>query len=321
MGSSGPDYRRAPDDGFLTGYGERERSNRGSAPPEQGQAGPGPTTPLKPRRGPGACTICAEMVLMVLLPWMVFTGLLCCFGFTYNDYPVVSWVCAGVCALLSLLAMASGTVQGRQGTVRLAVGFLCFASVSVAATVGLFVNCEIMSEQWRIVNGPYYENVDPISKASGHADAAVINFLPNTFVDASRTIGYRQDGAIYCVAPVSVPTSPEATIQYWAVGEDCCEQRTNFLCDDARKTSVRSAIVACESCNKEQYRKAISEAMHAYPETKSDPGALLLKWTEDPALVAEELYKTGTAVILIASVVQFFASFAAALLLTAGKRR
>lgn len=260
------------------------------------------------------CLAITELAALVLLPWLLFTCILLMFAFAYSMWPGVVWTFVCVCIALALLLVIMGTVS--RGNFRLGVGFLCLASVSVAITVGLFVHCEIMAEYWRLSDGTVYPEVDPLSRAGSLSDAAVISFVKGTIVDDSRTVGYHKDGEIYCVAPIrGGPATRDQPVEFWAVGANCCEERTAFECGDFRKTGARSAIAICDSCHGDVYRKAVQEAETQYGLT-SGADAMLLKWVEDPVAVQDDLSRTGTTVVIIASFVQLCASALAGVMLS-----
>merc|ERR1719191_2472380 len=237
---------------------------------------------------------------------MMFTALVVLFAYAYYDVRPLVFAVAALGLMVALVLVAMGTVT--KASFLLALGFLCLASVSVAVTVGLFVYWEIMGEYFRITNGTFYDGIQATSAATAYQDATTLAFKEGTFVNTRQTVGFKATGSIYCVAPVAHPAQPDGqAVQYWAVGQDCCSQRSHFDCYDAIKLGVLSGVTVCESCHTDEYKKAVAEAKDAYALVAADD-ALLVRWVADPNQLTDDLKTAGLLVVVIASCVHLMTS-------------
>merc|ERR1719253_1607017 len=120
---------------------------------------------------------------------------------------------------------------GRDKSIHLAVGLLCLTACCIGSSIGLFIYDSYGVTFWQLQGGAEYEHVSPASKGSNFADAQVLHFMPDAFVDTERTLGYMEAGTVYCVAPVAAAKFSSAP-QFWAAGKNCCDMRGNFKCGD-----------------------------------------------------------------------------------------
>jgi len=100
-----------------------------------------------------------------------------------------------------------------------------------------------------------YSNVEPGQLAGTVRDAGRLNFADEAAVDVDSGVGYAEvDGTKYCVAPITAGGSntsgsqdtPVLSVQFWAVGVDCCDWSGSFTCGAARDSSAHSGIVQFE---------------------------------------------------------------------------
>ena len=75
----------------------------------------------------------------------------------------------------------------------------------------------------------YYLNVQPTNEAAAYLDGGALEFGPMAQAVQSETIGYKIAGTVYCVAPIVDP-STSSTLQFFAVGKDCCLHLNHFVC-------------------------------------------------------------------------------------------
>jgi len=154
------------------------------------------------------------------------------------------------------------------------------------------------------------------------ADAATISFWKTTSeettngtsVDASRAAGFKDDGHIYCVAPVMDPKTASADmprVNFWALGMDCCEPFGYFTCGDSRDIDAGYGVVMldggfpCPSCNNEQIRLAVGKAESLYG-VASAPGAVFLQWTRNVSGVKSSMLLAAIVFIVISVLLALF---------------
>jgi len=269
--------------------------------------------------GGGGRVPLTELATMMFLPWMVFTLVECLFTFTYEDFPGIVWALVITCGLLSLLFIVLGRAGRRHS--QLALGFLCFSAVVLAVAVGQVTYDTYMREYFRLDSGATYEGVSPAEPSSQHADASVITFEEGSFVDAQRSLGYMRNGVSYCVAPIATQ-SFSASPQYWAVGEDCCETRGEFWCDDARHPTAHGGIVVPGAAGAEPgpyFATAVRMAHEVYSldaAAESAATPLFLVWSNDAAHHKDDLWISAVTFMLVGSLLHLAASILSAQLLT-----
>lgn len=237
-----------------------------------------------------------DIVVSIVLPWLVFFLVISLFLFAYHDMQGIVWIFITLCFGLALLFLILGSAA-RHGTF-LAIGFLCLTSVIVGTVVGLWLYNEFLKRYWQLDSGMEYKNVDPMADAKKTSDAGVIHFEDNVFVDDKRTIGFVTNGGIFCVAPVVAPPNYMSSVQYWAVGEDCCEKRSNFDCGTSRDANATTAIT--EQRNK-PYSQAIAEAESVYG-LNSTEGAQVVSFVADPKEAIGDIWDETLTIALVAMI-------------------
>jgi hypothetical protein len=62
-------------------------------------------------------------------------------------------------------------------------------------------------------------------------DVGAITFAESAFLDSEKSMAFRNNGVMYCAAPISNGDATLADYDFWAVGKDCCTaQRGSFYC-------------------------------------------------------------------------------------------
>jgi len=260
----------------------------------------------------------AEIVIvLMLLPWLLFTLVVCLFACSLEEFGLLVWVLVGICALLSCLFIAIGVVGQKPRM--LSLGLLCIAAVAIGVAIGTFVVEEYMEELWHLESGATYTNLDPAASALSHIDGAVFEFEAGSFVDGFRTVGRMQEGDVYCVAPISGPAYT-SNIQYWATGINCCGERRGFTCGDAdaRPESgdlpdVRSAVALGRDAK--EFAAAAKMASAVYGMQAVDH-AVFVRWVRSPRDYRDGLWTNATTLIFTASGLHLVASALAALLVS-----
>jgi len=241
----------------------------------------------------------ADLTVSVALPWLVFFLVTSLFVFAYHEMKLVVWILTGLCLCLAMLFLILG-VHGRHATF-LAIGFTCLTSVIVATVLGVWLNGQYLERYYQLESGQEYQDVDPTSDPTTTKDAAIINFAAEAFVDDSRTLGFVADGAIFCAAPVVTPPYYTTEVSYWAVGSDCCQQRSGFDCGTARDLGSTSALIEPWQS---RYADAVAEASSVYG-LPSMKGAQLVSFVYKPQTVVNNLWEETLTIALIASLMDF----------------
>jgi len=123
-----------------------------------------------------------------------------------------------------------------------------------------------------------YTDIDPsVDKGQSYMDAGQVYFKEGVEVDTKDMVAFRS-GSVYCVAPIvgqplwnqddpshtaqsgalRMPTS--GTLDFWAVGVDCCDQESKtFTCGAAGSQGARAGIRLLRDDVRPFYRMAVQE--------------------------------------------------------------
>jgi len=149
---------------------------------------------------------------------------------------------------------------------------VCAFAVFAGGLIGMSIHLTQLLDYWPYYQKRHYTNVAPDEPAAAHADASVIVFMEGARPDGTREVGYKRNGQLYCVAPISVEAgysddeAPNSDIQYWAIGVDCCGGHKGFTCDDAENKDARSGLVKQALTGEDTIGEGIlsSDPMHFY---------------------------------------------------------
>eukprot|EP00747_Dinoflagellata_sp_TGD_P162011 gnl/TRDRNA2_/TRDRNA2_179146_c0_seq1.p1 gnl/TRDRNA2_/TRDRNA2_179146_c0~~gnl/TRDRNA2_/TRDRNA2_179146_c0_seq1.p1 ORF type:complete len:341 (+),score=37.59 gnl/TRDRNA2_/TRDRNA2_179146_c0_seq1:94-1116(+) len=183
---------------------------------------------------------------------------------------------------------------------------LCALSSCIAVIVGFLCYYGHLVYYLKYMDMRTYTNVGASQSAYSFNDASMFLFTEDTRLDPLRSVGFvsRYTGETYCVSPIIDSTmSNSEEINYWAVGEGCCLQRSEFHCDDASKFETRSALVLLEpedivrpymkwavgNAIYPRYERAIKLQLATY-NTQAAENVKLLRWSKDPIALRDSFY-------------------------------
>lgn len=222
------------------------------------------------------------------LPWLTFTVSALAVGMIPQGIRIVTYIVGGLGFVNSVIYIGLGFSQGQAKDRRSAmgsfsVGLLCMASLGAGWMVGLLADYSYMDEYWRLARGSTHQNV----MASGlgavtYSDASVLEFRSGTFIDTERSLGYMEHGQVYCVAPVTGQAFSSSPL-YYAVGLNCCDQRSNFRCSKAEPGAgkVLTAVVLSKG-ESDPYQTAIRMLGSVYNlQEKEGDARISLKFLSD----------------------------------------
>lgn len=200
-----------------------------------------------------------------------------------------------------------GPSKDRRTEVRQkCVGLLCLAALAGGWMMGLLADIAYMDEYWRLSHGAVHKDVTASgANVAAYADASVLEFAPGTFIDTDRTIGYMEQGEVYCIAPVTGQTSSDSPM-YYAAGEDCCSQRGDFKCAEAKPKDgqVLKAIVL-QNDEANPYLTAIRMSKSVY-NLKLGNSRIPLKFVEDTDRYINDYWHAAFITIMICAIFQGF---------------
>lgn len=237
---------------------------------------------------------------MTLLPWLLFVLVMGIFLFGQKSSAATAWLAFLMCGLIAVVFVAVGNFA-RNGAF-MVLGTLCLMCTIVGAFLGQLGWNFSMRQWYWMGTGFNYANVTGLTPAEAVSDAATIQFWNpgknkvTALVDGTRVAGYAQSN-FYCVAPIlskAQAANDVIRVEFWAVGVNCCTKRGDFICDDAGLADTSYAVNSpmggdpCPDGSTEYFRKAITEAEAAY-DLVSAPGALMVRWINDPTVFKNSL--------------------------------
>jgi hypothetical protein len=189
------------------------------------------------------------------------------------------------------------------------MGFLCIVVALIGIIFGFFMYYKHLVYYLRYKEMRSYSNVAGGEAPSQFGDGSMFLFTQYTRLDVMRSVGFKSkwDGNTYCVAPVVDSDMTNADeINFWAVGENCCLARGEFICEDAEDPTTMSALVVLEPTDVvrpmmqwavagsvfPKFENAIKLQESAYA-TRSAQEPKLLYWVKDPISKQDSFYYTA----------------------------
>lgn len=272
------------------------------------------SAPGRPKSSRRQSNLAAGLALLAFLPWLMFSLVVCLFAFVFEDFAPMVWALVLSCIALSVLLGGLYVISRRLA--HLALGTLCLTACCSGVLLGLYVQESFFSEHSRLERGAKYHNVQPAEPATSHSDAAVITFSAGSQIDTPHAVGYKKSvDEVYCVAPILDGTETGTTVEYWAIGKNCCLERGDFECHDARNPNARGGIAYDNTmADQADYSQAVQEVEAAFG-LSSAKGAMFIRWVLDPLTVADELWSTGIYLIVGAASIYLVACIIVTILL------
>lgn len=246
------------------------------------------------------------------------TGL---FTFAYEDFGLLIWVLVLASALLALLFVLIGGMDGK--VFQLALGFFIFVAIGLSIPVGLYTEAAYARDFWLLDTGAKYREVSPAAPSASYLDASAVEFQPGSFVDVQRSLGMLRLGSAFCVAPVvggglglSTGGLAGGTPGFWAVGEDCCGHRGSFTCGDVDIAGAHAGVIVDDV--EGDYMKAVRMAVSNHelkPVMTATNPPLFLRWTKDVPAYQDRLWVQAMSVVVATSGLFLAVTLCAALVL------
>lgn len=218
--------------------------------------------------------------------------------------PVACWVCIFLLTLVSVGTFAALMQRARVRQEKemddtyepMWYGFLCITCL-LAIVLGIALGVHNfglrMNTVYEYENLATYRNVDPASYVGQQlVDAGRVQFSNKTYLDISKSMGFK-DTDVYCVVPiVSDKTSPQTYHDFWAVGTNCCSCGRNcgsadYHCTGFNDARDRGGLRLMDDVSRPFYRLAVQQAEATYKIKTHKP--LFFVWGEDPIKMTADL--------------------------------
>lgn len=226
-----------------------------------------------------------DFLVLWLAPFGAYLFLLLFYTFGFLKLP-------SSCILSSSAMLGAAVIlELFQDKVRIfrRVAILLVVATLVGSFLGLYIYDVLAIFPQFYANSRLYTNVVSSELGAAVSDAGTIMFAEDSFVDVNHAVSYViESGHRYCVAPVR-DSNPSLTVEFWAVGAECCGQTGSFTCDSAMDKQARSGIVLFDnngmfgSTSHDVYVKALRKAEATFGLTSSE-SPLFVRWVRQDAL-------------------------------------
>lgn len=231
----------------------------------------------------------------LLMPWVLFTVVVLPSALARET--TLGNVALAVCAVLAL-----GFLWLSRGRSWQLLSFTCLVSACLGGLVGGYDRYRYLAGYQFYTRSPAYENVLPNTNPGSLRDAGYLDFSRDSFVDATRGVGY-QAGELWCAAPIVSHTEP-SSYGYWAVGTNCCKGRGLFQCGDVWNLTQHGGLVVFDTSSIQKaelpmFQRAVVVASKVYNLPIPDQ-PIFVRWGETVGAVAEDLWGSALNFVLIA---------------------
>mmetsp|Transcript_62321 Transcript_62321/g.166628 ORF Transcript_62321/g.166628 Transcript_62321/m.166628 type:complete len:318 (-) Transcript_62321:54-1007(-) len=227
------------------------------------------------------------MAMSLVVPWLAFV--IACAVLTYRNRLAGLWLALLFLLVLRLAYIAYDCWRGRHrrgGVGASLISMFFLTTVLAAIIVGIVVgkqNSAMLQPYDVMSNMGIYFDVNPGAPEEHFQveDAGRVFFVPGTHLDVSKSEGFKS-GSVYCVAPVtSTALKPGDTVDFWAVGVDCCSGTApDFTCGDYANPKVYAGMQLMDNGQRPYFRLAVQQAEAAYKVRSPHP--MFIHWMQDP---------------------------------------
>lgn len=177
---------------------------------------------------------------------------------------------------------------------------MCVAAAGFGALAGIVTFHKFGAAYLAGVLGRPYTNVTAEASALAHADGGTIRFMQDVVLDPKFGVGSQLSGRRVCAAPIVHEAAnadlEDATVQFWAVGINCCPSRGRFECGDANDPSTHGGLVLHDDedmpfssflpvRNHHDDFMAVVQASAELHQLQLPSAPVLISWAHDPDAV------------------------------------
>jgi hypothetical protein len=235
------------------------------------------------------------VLVSLFLPWLLFCFMTAILTFSIHyRQPFVVYILIWLTFLIGVClpaALASNALRRKQADPAYQPSWyiFLFATCTLAFLVGAIVgNSTYTNYMWKyynLKNLAAYDNIDTNAAVGQlYMDAGRIEFKKGTELDLGRSMGFKSHD-IYCVSPIvtksSVNATAETSVDFWAVGKNCCSGvSADFHCDGFADPNAIGALRLVHDEDRPFYRLAVQQAEATYKMTSTHP--LFFEWVRSP---------------------------------------
>merc|ERR1719506_167791 len=148
------------------------------------------------------------------------------------------------------------------------------------------------------MNLAHYHDVDTnVYLGQQLMDAGQVDFKKGTALDLGRSMGFKNHD-IYCVAPIVTKGSGAQSVDFWAVGKNCCSGvAADFHCSGFSDPKATGVIRNMHDEDRAFYRLAVQQAEATYKITASHP--LFFEWVHSAQEAIDHFWHKGLTTYLL----------------------
>jgi len=227
------------------------------------------------------------ILFALLVPWLLFCFVywLLSFGLHYRQ-PYIT----DILILLSFLIVvgssaffAANAIKKRNTDPTYQPSWYIFIAVTsaaafvVALSAGEWNYTNFLLPYYDLMNLAHYRDIDTNAYLGQQLmDAGQVDFKKGTSLDLGRSMGFKNHD-IYCVAPIVTKGSQAQSVDFWAVGKNCCSGvAADFHCSGFSDPSATGVIRSMHDADRPFYRLAVQQAEATYKMTANHP--LFFEW-------------------------------------------
>lgn len=150
-----------------------------------------------------------------------------------------------------------------------------------------------------------YHDVNP-ARANGQQmmDSGSVTFSKNSGIDFQKALGFRNDDATFCVAPISSGGEKMPYYDFWAVGTNCCSgAASDFRCGAYRNPQAHAGIRLLNSGQRQNFHLAVEQAQATFGIRSVHP--LFFEWVDAPEEEVSKRQGRGYQFFIAAIMVHF----------------
>jgi len=251
----------------------------------------GSTQALKAARFDGGFSKPRSLNLVVVfsnlvIPWAAFCVVFWALSFSLRFFhPVMA---GGLVLIFALAAGISAFNAMRWSNNERASHWYHYFALSMALAVSLGGFLGTMNYRYTMVDAytlmmdlKLYTGVD-VGQMKGQQmmDAGLVQF-DHGALDLRKSLGFRDGGNTYCVAPITNGEGNLPVYDFWAVGVNCCSStRPDFECGQYNNPKARAGLRLLSSEERVHFKLAVQAAEATFDLRSAHP--LFFEWVEDP---------------------------------------
>lgn len=271
------------------------------------------------------------VIIGIILPTVMFATSYWLMGFSLRHYrPFLAFVMGPLINLFACVLYSSQTYRRLKSSSParglVAITVLMWSAFVSASYLGDVCYWSFSSSYYNYQDLLSYPNIDPnLDRGQSYMDSGIVYFKESTYIASTKAVAFRST-AVYCAAPIvrqpienqdgtvavetegTVVLPTAGTIDWWAVGINCCDPSGNgFTCGEVANPLARAGVRMLREDARPFFLMAVQEWNSQYGLPSKHP--LFFHWVQDPLVQidgylinAKRAFFSGVGVFLAYSV-------------------